>query len=148
MMTLRLAQLSDSSLLFEWRNHPSTREASHNTEPLSLPDHERWIDKTLSNCDRILLIAEEDGVPVGTVRGDWQSWGKYGIYELSWTVAPAARNRGVGTQMVALAVKHFRHQVRAEIKDWNTPSIRIAERAGLSLERQEAGTLHFIGANA
>ena len=39
------------------------------------------------------------GVPVGTVRADHSK----GVYELSWTVAPAARGQGVAKEMVAMA---------------------------------------------
>jgi RimJ/RimL family protein N-acetyltransferase len=136
---LRPATAQDGKLLLEWRNNSDTRGASHDTREVLEEAHLSWLRATLHNANRQLLIAEEDGVPVGTVRSDFAD----GVHELSWTVAPDSRGRGVGRRMVTLAASQVSTPIRAEVKSDNLSSVRIAERAGMVLEREANGILHF-----
>ncbi len=138
-LTLRPATREDAELLLGWRNDPRTREASHDTRVIPREEHLAWLSSVLADPDRQLFVAEEDGVPVGTVRADFRD----GAWVLSWTVAPDARGRGVGKRMVALLVERLAGPVRAEIKVGNMASVRIAEHAGLVLDREEDGVLHY-----
>ena len=69
-ISLRRASWADLEMLLEWRNGPMTRQASHNIEEVTRDQHERWLEAILKNPNRQLCIAEEDGMPVGTVRAD------------------------------------------------------------------------------
>ena len=129
--------MDDAQLLFEWRNDPATRAASHNTAPLDFDLHLMWLKASLGNDARRLYVAMLDGVPVGTIRADLSD-----VTELSWTVAPQWRGRGVGTRMVALAAATH-SPVRAEIKSANIASQRIAEKAGLVRCAIENGVIHY-----
>jgi RimJ/RimL family protein N-acetyltransferase len=126
-------------VLLEWRNNPSTREASHNTALISKDEHIQWLKRILANENRKLYVAEKDGVPVGTVRVDSEALG----YELSWTVSPTMRGSGIGKAMVSRLAKGIPESIRAEIKTGNIASIRIAEEAGMVFEREEKGVLHY-----
>ena len=137
---LRRATMEDAGLLLGWRNDPETRAASHQTEPVRHADHIDWLRRVLANPGRQLFVALEQGEPVGTLRADFAD----GVHELSWTVAPEARGRGVGKRMVALLAARFNAPVRAEIKRGNTASERIAEYAGMTLDREEHGVLHYV----
>ncbi len=95
--------------------------------------------KTVNDANRRLFVAEENGVPVGTVRADLSD----GVYELSWTVAPNARGRGVGKRMVALLASQISAPIRAEVKAGNSSSIRIAEYVGMQYDREDNGVLHY-----
>ena len=136
---LRPASLDDADLLLAWRNDLQTRLSSHNTREIGREEHLAWLAETVSNPSRLLMVAEEGGVPVGTVRADRED----GVYELSWTVSPDARGRGVGKRMVALFASQISGPVRAEVKPGNTASIRIMEYAGLQFDREENGVLHY-----
>lgn len=138
-LRLRAVTLQDADLLLEWRNDPVTRMASQETMEIRMDDHLRWLASSLANEKRVLLIAEENDVPVGTVRADGDDAG----YALSWTVAPSARGRGVGKAMVALFARRFPGPVRAEVKKENRASARIAEFAGMKLEKEENGVLCY-----
>lgn len=139
---LRPATLQDAELLLAWRNDPQTRRSSHNNAQIELSAHLIWLEAALVNSSRQILIAEAEGVPVGSLRVDRQS---DGVSELSWTVAPAARGQGVGRHMLAALLARISGPVRAEIKQGNTASIRIAESVGLTLNRAEADVLHYVG---
>jgi len=138
-ITLRPVKISDADLLLAWRNDPGTRSASHNTDEVSRENHIAWLTKTLENPNRRLLIAEKSGVPVGTVRADFDD----GVWELSWTTAPNARGQGVAKGMVALLAQQIPEPIRAEIKPENTPSIRVAEDAGMIFNREVDGVMHY-----
>lgn len=137
---LRPATLRDADLLLKWRNDTQTRMASHNTLGVNKKEHLKWLESSLENNNRELLIAEEDNIPIGTVRSDYST---NGVYEISWTVAPHARNMGLGKKMVALFVSKFSSPIRAEIKSENYASIKIAKYIGMKLEKVENNILHY-----
>ena len=139
-LSLRPATLQDAALLLQWRNDPETRAASHTTDEISPDTHLAWLAKSLSDPTRHLFIAEENGVPVGTLRTDESD----GVLELSWTVAANGRGRGIGKRMVALLASQIPGPIRAEVKIGNEASRRIAEHAGLRFERECHGVLHFV----
>ncbi|OGG79560.1 hypothetical protein A3A39_02350 [Candidatus Kaiserbacteria bacterium RIFCSPLOWO2_01_FULL_54_13] len=128
-LTLRPATVDDIQRLFEWRNDPDTRKSSRNREPISLGEHKTWLLRSLSDTSRILLIAEQEEVPVGVVRADEKS----GVVELSWTIAPEARGRGLGKSMVVQFVRErlSGKKIRASVRKGNIPSEKIAEALGL-----------------
>ena len=138
-LVLRRASIADGHLLYVWRSDPATRAASHQTGPIELAAHLAWLASALANPRRDIYIAEADGRPVGTVRVDRDPEAA----EISWTVAPEARGRGVGSRMVAMAAAAIAGPIRAEIKPDNGASIRIAEAAGMQLDREDGGILHF-----
>jgi RimJ/RimL family protein N-acetyltransferase len=138
-ITLRQTSINDLAILLEWRNDPLTRNASHNSDEVTQGEHEQWLKATLNNPDRQLYIAEENGESVGTVRVDFSN----GVYELSWTVSPKARGRGVGKRMVALLANKIKDPIRAEIKVGNTASVRIAEHIGMSFQCEKDDVMYY-----
>jgi RimJ/RimL family protein N-acetyltransferase len=138
-LRLRRATIDDADLLLRWRNDPLTREASRNSAEVSAEEHIAWLTDSLDRADRKLLVAEENGAPVGVVRADFSDR----VWELSWTVAPEARGRGVGKRMVALLAAQISEPIRAEIKAANIASARIAEYGGMEFDRRVDGILHY-----
>lgn len=132
--------MHDAELLLEWRNDPATKRAHRDTTDVSWELHLAWLEQILADASRDLLVAEENGVPVGTVRADLSG----DVRELSWNVAPNARNRGIGTRMVTLFAAQIKGPIRAEIMTGNTASARVAERAGMTFERQAGDILHYV----
>ena len=126
-------------MLFEWRNDPFTRNASHKQDLVTHEEHKQWLIAILEDRTRHLYVVEEDRVPIGTVRADLSD----GVHKLSWTVAPHARGRGLGKRMVALLATQIDGPIRAEIKVGNTASARIAEYAGMQFVHTENGVMHY-----
>jgi RimJ/RimL family protein N-acetyltransferase len=141
MISLRKVKLEDWPLLLDWRNDEETRKNSHTTEPVAEASHKTWLSKVLANPSTQLYIAEEDGIPVGTVRADYHE--SQNDYLLSWTIAPHARGKGIGKLMVKAMVEMLNGRIRAEIKSGNIASVKIAEFAGLSLRKEEHQILYF-----
>lgn len=136
---LRPADIDDFKLLFLWKNDPDTRAASRSQHLVSLPEHRQWLLRTLGDPWRRLYIAMREQHPVGTVRADFSP----DFCELSWTVAPDWRGKGVGGLMVHLLAERIYLPVRAEIRPGNTASEQIAMRCGMSLEGERDGMLQY-----
>ena len=131
-VNLRPAEMKDAEKLFIWRNDPETRHASHNTDEVVLESHFTWLKASLSNPEqRLLWIAEVDGIAVGSCRADrvGDAW------ELSWTIAPEARGKGFAHDMLSKLVSYFDEPLLAEVKADNIASIKVAERSGFVLKK-------------
>lgn len=126
MVTLRPATISDWPMLLEWRNDPVTRLASINTDMVTREMHLAWLESCLADPRRKLYVAERNGLGAGTIRFDKLEEG----WEISWTVAPAQRGAGLGSQIVRAGVALMAGPLVARIKPENQRSRRIAERAG------------------
>jgi RimJ/RimL family protein N-acetyltransferase len=137
---LRDAVLADGGDLFRWRTDRETRVGSRDTSDVSWDEHLTWLKSTLQSPDRQLLIAEDERGAVGTIRLDLVD----GAWEMSWTVAPEHRGKGVGAAIVQLAVSRMTgERVFAEIKAANFPSRRIAEKSGFRLREDRDGMLVY-----
>jgi RimJ/RimL family protein N-acetyltransferase len=123
-MKLRPATIDDARILFDWRNDELTRAMSVNSDPVEWEGHVKWLTARLQRDEPGLFIAE-DSEPVGTIRIDGE--------EISYTVAPSHRGRGVAKAMLSVAQDLFGQKV-ARIKAENVASIRAAAGAGHIVE--------------
>jgi len=126
-LVLRPAAKADARLLYEWRNDPEARKNSRHADRVSWETHEAWLARTLASPECIIRIVEEQGRPVGMLRADQCTQG----WELSWTVAPCARCRGIGRRMLQQFVATLARPLVAVIRAGNVPSIKIASATGL-----------------
>lgn len=93
---LRPATTDDCDQIWEWRNDSRTRRHSHDPSEVTLESHRKWFAATLSNPDRILLIGECDGEPVGVLRYDRTG----GTARISVYLVPGREGRGEGTRLI------------------------------------------------
>jgi UDP-2,4-diacetamido-2,4,6-trideoxy-beta-L-altropyranose hydrolase len=129
-MRLRTATLDDAGLLLDWRNDAETRANSHQHDAVPWDIHMAWLAAVLGDPARELLIAECDGMAVGTVRFDRDRDGTV----LSWTIAPARRGLGLGRAMVRCAIERApAARLRVEITASNARSIAIARATGFRM---------------
>ena len=141
MISLRKVKFEDWPMLLEWRNDEETRKNSHSTEPVAEASHKTWLNKVLADPNTQLFIAEKNDIPVGTTRADFHE--PQNDYLLSWTIAPHARGKGIGKLMVKAMADRLNGRIRAEIKSGNVASVKIAEFAGLKLDKIENNLLYF-----
>jgi len=130
-LTLRPAVQADAGLLLRWRNDPETRASSHTTGVVTEAEHARWLEQSLASPARRLVIAQAEGCPVGQLRLDLEAGA---LAEVSITVAPDARGRGLAAAMLnALAEPALAAgltTLRAEINTGNARSLSAFKRAG------------------
>jgi RimJ/RimL family protein N-acetyltransferase len=147
-LRLRPASADDEARLLEWRNDAQTRAMAITQDPVPPADHRRWLDARLADPDTLLTVAEDDGTPVGTVRLDRHGPGEA---ELSITIAPGARGRGLARPAIGLGVEHARREwgverVTAQIRTENAASLRAFAAAGFEPVRDEGGGLVVVAA--
>ena len=70
LLNLRQVTVADEKNLFEWRNQHNIREVSGNKDVIDWKIHQLWFKNMLQNSNIVLLIAEINKTPVGTVRFD------------------------------------------------------------------------------
>jgi UDP-2,4-diacetamido-2,4,6-trideoxy-beta-L-altropyranose hydrolase len=96
---MREATIDDARALFEWRNHETIRRVSRRPDAIAWPDHQAWLRAALSDHDRVLLIGERNGAPVGVVRFDVN----HGHAEVSIYRVPGSTEPGLGSSVLAAA---------------------------------------------
>lgn len=138
-MMFRPAENVDSERLLSWRNDERTRASSINMNTVSPEDHDRWFENILRAESPRVFIAEDNGIPVGTIRRDENEGELY----LSWTVNPDFRGRGIGEAMLSSFIRLQPAVYKALIKEENTASIHIAERCGFTRSGAFDGLLIF-----
>ncbi|MBK8893369.1 MAG: UDP-2,4-diacetamido-2,4,6-trideoxy-beta-L-altropyranose hydrolase [Propionivibrio sp.] len=133
---IRAAVQGDSKKLFEWRNHPSIRTVSRNVGIIDLENHNKWFAAALSAPDRLLLIGQREGVPVGVVRFDIRD----DEAEVSIYLAPAFQHSGQGRDLLQSAERWIADKrpgvcrVHAHVLGDNERSQRLFLGAGYQVE--------------
>lgn len=136
----RRATIDDAEILLEWRNDPDTRQNSFNSQLVLRENHLRWLEGVFVDADRDLYIAEVDGAAVGTLRVDHDNLGQS---ELSWTVAPDSRGKGIGKMMLIEARNMLPGALVARIKSENIASLSMVYSVGFIFEKEDDGVYYF-----
>jgi len=131
-VALRLADAHDEAWLLELQCQPDLRRYFRNPAVPSAQEHRQWMERTLADPDRLLLIVECDGTAAGMLRLD-RLPDRDGVArrEVSIAIDPHYAQRGVGTAALALVQRLLPGAVlEADILPDNRPSQRAFARAG------------------
>lgn len=144
-LVLRPAEQRDAIDLLDWRNDPATRANSRNTGEIALETHMGWLGRALADRDRRIWIAEQGGRKLGTVSATQADRAEI---EVSITVAPEKRGRGVGAAMLRAAVAETARvwpdrPVRALIRAGNDASRRLFASCGFKAVDEDDGFLVY-----
>jgi RimJ/RimL family protein N-acetyltransferase len=137
---LRPAEEDDAHLLFQWRNDPVSARNSLNNNPLEWNEHKAWLDQSLKNPTREILIGfwggNYDYEPIhscGTIRFDELPAG-LGL-EVSINIDPNLRGRGLGRDLLRAGIeRHSNRRLFATIRGENVASLIIFLASGFFLE--------------
>lgn len=137
-LEVRDAARTDAVVLWAWRNDHSVRRASFHGDWISWDAHCAWLAARLDDPSSRLYVVELDGLPAAQVRFDLDG----DAAEISVSVAPAARGRGVGTAAVRQACLRVAgdtgiRSIVARVKNDNMTSLRLFEKAGFHDEGEE-----------
>jgi RimJ/RimL family protein N-acetyltransferase len=134
LVRVRPAGPHDAELLLAWANDPLTRAAGFHPRPIEPEEHRAWLAERLASSSSRLLIGLADGQPFGQIRLERA---EDGVAEVSIAIAPEARGRGLGRQLLdtglaaALADRSFAVSAFvARIRPGNVASIRLFGGAG------------------
>ena len=129
---IRAAVREDLKQLFEWRNHPTVRVVSRNPGVISWEDHQKWFSSVIKDPERLVLIGQREGVPLGVVRFDIHG----DEAEVSIYLVPGIQRAGEGSDLLRSAERWFaanRPDVRklcAQVLGGNERSQRLFIGAG------------------
>lgn len=145
---VRHAVADDSAEIFRWRNDPQTRQMSIVTDPVPWDRHVAWYQDALRRSERFLYVGESnEGVAIGVCRFDLREIS--GEAEVSINLSPAARGRGLSSQLLEESIRAFRLDrgnavsLVATVKSHNVASIRCFERVGFMKESEKAECIYF-----
>ena len=133
---IRTARHDDSQKLFEWRNHPTIRAVSHNTNIISWESHQEWFASVLNAPDILLLIGQQENLPVGVVRFDIRG----DEAEVSIYLAPYIQQSGQGRDLLQSAERWFAanqpnvSKICAHVLECNERSHRLFLSSGYQVE--------------
>lgn len=128
---LRKIEPKDSSLLFGWVNDLSTRENSFNSKPVTLKEHQNYIQNMLGSNTKTQYILEIDNVPVGTIKDNILE----NHTEISYALCPLARGKKLSSVLMNLYLVNKNGRFLCKIKTSNIPSIKMVERCGFILDK-------------
>lgn len=134
MLQVRPATLDDARLLFYGRNAEAVRRWSLDTGVIEWPQHQHWLTASLSNAQRLLLIAEADDGPVGVLRYDLR-----GVEaEVSIYLLEGRFGQGWGRALLARGEAFVRahwpqlQAIKAQVLPANQPSLKVFREAGFT----------------
>ena len=133
---LRKITLGDSEVLLNWRNDSVTRRNSHTPSSVDVDEHQAYLNKTINSSQRSQFILEYNGVPVGTISED--KWGDQ-EFKLSYTVSPSFRGKKIGQIMMNIYLLERIGIFFCEIKEENTPSIKMVKNLGFKFFSNKDG---------
>lgn len=99
-VTLRLAGIDDTDILFEWQSHIETRRYARTQTAPSYDEHKKWVRNTISNPDKQLLLIIYNEKPSGMLRFDKIK--DSASSEVSIFVDPAKYGLGIATAALML----------------------------------------------
>ena len=151
-ITIRLAVVEDSPLLYAWRNDPASRAASSSTREVPWNEHEAWLARVLESGDHRLYLAEladpgAGDTAVGTVRFDVRPDGASA--DVSINLNPDFRGMGLGLPVLSAAIATFDESgdeplaLHAVIRPANDASIRLFAATGFVPAGEDGTMLHF-----
>jgi len=147
MIKTRVASITDSKDIFEWRNDELTRKMSHTTDIVEWEGHSAWFESSLKNKNRLILLCESKNVSkkIAVVCFDINSRRALVAINLS----PEMRGKGISKQCLSKSIEYFKNEfpqviaLDAEIKPENIASQRVFKSIGFVNVGDDFSTLYF-----
>lgn len=133
---LKKATLSDSRMIWEWRNDPITRQMSFDSHVVPWEIHEKWFEQSLINPNRHIYVFYLENIPVAMIRLDIDNEEA----EIGINVDPSKRGKGYGTAAIKECIKTAANlgvrRLIAKVKSNNKPSIHAFIKAGFKIKEE------------
>jgi UDP-2,4-diacetamido-2,4,6-trideoxy-beta-L-altropyranose hydrolase len=131
-LQLRLATSDDLLPLWRLANDAAVRQFSLSPDPITLEEHSAWFQAKLAREETAIWVFDFHGLILATVRYDRVD---PQTAEVSLSVAPAFRRRGLGTKLLQRNLRLIRDRLgvkrlRAVVRQENVPSARIFVKTG------------------
>jgi RimJ/RimL family protein N-acetyltransferase len=147
-ITQRNATLADADVLLNWRNNPSAREFSLQSELIAMDEHLKWLSGRLERVqfEPFFLFAEGHKM-IGMSRLDVVS-GQTNKCEISILVDPDQHRKGIGTRILNMTCDSFfslhpNKTIVAKVQVHNLVSQKLFTNAGFELQNSVDNFLYF-----
>ena len=142
---LRRASPGDRNQLLEGANDPEVRQASYQSEPITLEEHQAWFATRLEDFNTLIWLLEVGQSACGMVRFERVEQAA----TLSYLVASSYRGQGLAAKMLRLALNELADiwpgiPVIAWIRPNNVASSRSLEGAGFQRKPCDSDRLCFV----
>jgi L-amino acid N-acyltransferase YncA len=145
-MKIKDADNSDSLDILEWRNDPISCQMFVSNKKVTLEEHKKWIESSLSNPLRKIYIGILKDEKVGICRFDIDS--KLTSAEVSINLNPTMRGKNLSYQLLSESIKTYKktNQIRltATIKKENKASLIIFQKCSFSIVDQDGSYYHLM----
>ena len=145
-MKIKDADNSDSFDIFKWRNDPISCQMFVSNKKVTLEEHKKWIESSLSNPLRKIYIGILKDEKVGICRFDIDS--KLTSAEVSINLNPNMRGKNLSYQLLSESIKTYKktNQIRltATIKKENKASLIIFQKCSFSIVDQDGSYYHLM----
>jgi UDP-2,4-diacetamido-2,4,6-trideoxy-beta-L-altropyranose hydrolase len=137
-LSIREALPEDCGQVWLLSNNRGVRENSFNSEPISFENHILWYKEKLVSPDVAFYVSDLHGVVGGQVRYDR----KNDAAEISFSVAPAFRGRGLGKALIKDTIGQACNKLMVDrvfglVKGFNHASIRAFLALGFQRIRDQ-----------
>jgi UDP-2,4-diacetamido-2,4,6-trideoxy-beta-L-altropyranose hydrolase len=144
----RTASLGDAVTLLEWRNHPTVRKFSTNSEIITRERHLVWLSNRLQRLElEPFFVYSLESRMVGMSRLDIRS-DSADSYEISILVDPSQHGKGFGTRIVDMTCISFFNvfpsaNLVARVHEDNFVSKKLFLKTGFELLSLEKNYLFY-----
>ena len=138
-ITIRPANLSDMSDIWEWRNDWLTRQMFRDGSKVSPEDNEKWFKSAMKDDRRNIFISQSGENKVCMIRFDEFEPGRF---DVSINMNPAWRGKRLSKQVLADSIEFLAtfkrvDLITAEVKDINIASKKIFAANGFGFVRRD-----------
>lgn len=123
------ATIDHAALMHRWRDHPATRGVSRNSGTIDWGDHLAWLERTLADPAKALMVGMIGDIPVGVIRFDRLDARSA---EVSLYLDPALHGLGLGRALLLAGERAAAAgiDVHAEVLEGNAGSAGLFDSAG------------------
>jgi UDP-2,4-diacetamido-2,4,6-trideoxy-beta-L-altropyranose hydrolase len=144
-MKIKEADNSDSLDVFEWRNDPISCQMFISDNKVTLEEHKKWYESSLSNPLRKTYIGILTDEKVGICRFDIDE--KMTSAEVSINLNPTMRGQNFSFELLSKSIETYMKKnntkLTAIIKKENKASLIIFQKCSFSIVDEDASYYHL-----
>ena len=130
----RLANESDSQILFDWVNEKEVRRNSLNIQLVQWGKHVSWFNSKLESNKCKIFVLEIEDVPVGQIRIDKED--EYWL--IDYSIDKNHRGNGYGYLIIDLLIKNIGSiKLKGVVKTSNVASQKVFEKLEFKANRNK-----------
>ena len=145
-MIIKDADNSDSLDVFQWRNDPISSQMFISKNKVTLEEHKKWFESSLTNPLKKIYIGILTDEKVGICRFDIDE--ETTSAEVSINLNPIMRGKNLSYELLSGSIKIYKRtnltKLTATIKKENKVSLIIFQKCSFSIVEEDAGYYYLL----